>query len=300
MWKASEHSKTSGRTFTIEGKEWSGPITCIACHNPHNSENPHQLVADPENLCTSCHFQGAVLKGKGAEGVEETRSLHTAITCIECHMTESNHLMRVLRPDDPDLAEDRTDSCSACHKVHLDYPVNHYRWIRGFDDYDNWQGSGVSGNSARSFYYPPKPMNCQDCHMPMVPSQDAGNINGFVHEHNFAAANAAVPTSHGDTQQVADVEKFLKGAVTVDVFAIAEEPKGEAERVNASALLGSAPQAATMFAVGEESARGQEASMVSAVPPAKIMAPLNRVNAVLHRGETARVEVVVCQPRATE
>jgi predicted CXXCH cytochrome family protein len=117
MWKASGHSETSGRTFTIEGKEWSGPITCVACHNPHQSENPHQLVVAPEDLCSSCHFQDAVLKGKGAEGVEQTRSLHTAISCIECHMTESNHLMRVLRPDNPDLAEDRTDTCSACHEV---------------------------------------------------------------------------------------------------------------------------------------------------------------------------------------
>jgi tetratricopeptide (TPR) repeat protein len=183
--------------------------------------------------------------------------------------------------------------CSACHKVHLDVPVNHYRWIRGFDDYDNWQGSGVSGNSARSFYYPPKPMNCQDCHMPMVRSEDAGNIHGFVHSHRFAAANTAVPTSYGDTKQVRDVEEFLKGAVTVDVFAIAEEPKGESERPISPALLGGAPQASTMFAVGEESARGQEASMISAVPPARLMAPLNRVHAVLHRGETARVEVVV-------
>ena len=31
-------------------------------------------------------------------------------------MTEANHLMKVIRPDDPDLAESRTDSCTACHK----------------------------------------------------------------------------------------------------------------------------------------------------------------------------------------
>jgi hypothetical protein len=46
------------------------------------------------------------------------------------------------------------DFCSACHKVHLDVPVNNYRWVRGFNDYDNWQASGVSGQGARSFYYP--------------------------------------------------------------------------------------------------------------------------------------------------
>ncbi|HET7099668.1 MAG TPA: multiheme c-type cytochrome, partial [Terriglobia bacterium] len=189
--------------------------------------------------------------------------------------------------------KDVAEFCSSCHKVHLDYPVNHYRWIRGFDDYDNWQGSGISGNSARSFYYPPKPLVCVDCHMPLVQSHDFGNIDGYVHSHRFVAANTAVPTSHGDTSQVKDVDEFLKDAVTVDLFAIAEEPKGKSEeRLSRGALAGS-PQASTMFAVGEESARGFEASEVSAVPPAKLMAPLNSGVAYLRRGETARVEVVV-------
>jgi hypothetical protein len=31
-------------------------------------------------------------------------------------MTEGNHLLKVLRPDDPNLAEDRLDTCTACHK----------------------------------------------------------------------------------------------------------------------------------------------------------------------------------------
>ena len=44
--------------------------------------------------------------------------------------------------------------CSACHKVHLDVPVKNYRWIRGFNDYDNWQASGVSGQGARSYLLP--------------------------------------------------------------------------------------------------------------------------------------------------
>jgi hypothetical protein len=42
-------------------------------------------------------------------------------------------------------AEDRTAFCSVCHKVHLDVHVNHYRWFRGFNEYDSWQASGVSG-----------------------------------------------------------------------------------------------------------------------------------------------------------
>jgi predicted CXXCH cytochrome family protein len=117
MWVASGHAKTPDRDIQIGGKDWAGPISCVACHNPHYSDNPSQLVMKPEKLCGECHFQDEVLRGRGAKGIEETRCLHTAIPCYSCHMTEGNHLMKVLRPDDPDLADNRTDSCSDCHEV---------------------------------------------------------------------------------------------------------------------------------------------------------------------------------------
>jgi tetratricopeptide (TPR) repeat protein len=183
--------------------------------------------------------------------------------------------------------------CSTCHKVHLDVPVNSYRWIRGFNDYDNWQASGVSGQGARSFYYPPHPSQCADCHMPLVPSRDFGNRNGFVHSHRFAAANTAVPTSYGDQEQVRQVESFLKGALSVDIFALAEEPAEPAVPPGGTRRGGEGPQLSSTFAVGEESSAGLAATAVSGVPPAKLIAPLGRVAAQVHRGETVRVEVVV-------
>jgi len=183
--------------------------------------------------------------------------------------------------------------CSACHKVHLDVPVNHYRWLRGFDEYDNWQASGVSGQGARSFYYPPHPQECVNCHMPLVKSNDFGNIHGFVHSHRFAAANTAVPTSHGDEAQVKAVENFLKGALRVDIFALAEEPPSGAAHAEMAGPAGNAPQLSTTFAVGEESAGGFSAAETAVVPPAKLIAPLGAVNASLKRGQTVRVEVVV-------
>jgi tetratricopeptide (TPR) repeat protein len=181
--------------------------------------------------------------------------------------------------------------CSACHKVHLDVPVNHYRWFRGFDDYDNWQASGVSGLGARSFYYPPKPQECVDCHMPPVPSRDFGNINGFVHSHRFVAANTAVPTSYGDQTQLEDVEKFLKGALSVDIFGLAEEPSGGLAGVQARPA--EAPQLSSTFAVGEESAAGLGSAIATTAAPARLEAPLGRASAKVHPGETLRVEVVV-------
>jgi hypothetical protein len=41
------------------------------------------------------------------------------------------------------MRKDSAEYCSSCHKVHLDEPVNHYRWLRGFNEYDNWQASGI-------------------------------------------------------------------------------------------------------------------------------------------------------------
>src|SRR5438046_6760564 len=128
--------------------------------------------------------------------------------------------------------------------------------------------------------------------MPLVRSGDFGNVKGFVHSHRFAAANTAVPTSYGDAEQVAEVEKFLKGALSVDIFALAEEPQGEAKE-GGGARSQEGPQLASTFAVGEESSVGLAGAPVAVGPPAKLMAPLGRVAAKLRRGETVRVEVVV-------
>ena len=82
----------------------------------------------------------------------------------------------------PFMRNNTSEFCSACHKVHLDVPVNSYRWFRGFNDYDNWQASGF-GEGARSFYYPPQGATCGGCHMPKI-AQTIADIN--VRSHTFA------------------------------------------------------------------------------------------------------------------
>ena len=185
----------------------------------------------------------------------------------------------------PFMRDQTPEFCSSCHKVHLDAPVNKYRWIRGFNEYDNWQASGVSGQGARSFYYPPKPQQCADCHMPLEPSKDFGNINGFVHSHRFPGANTAVPYANRDEKQLELSERFLKSnAVSVDIFAITPA------RTISSGMTGQS-EMSTNFAVGEEAESSvPEAAGVEASP---VTAPLNRVNATIRRGDDARVDVVV-------
>jgi len=185
------------------------------------------------------------------------------------------------------------DFCSSCHKVHLDVPVNGYRWIRGFNDYDNWQASGISGQGARSFYYPPKSMRCADCHMPLVASNDPAAKNGMVRSHRFPAANTALPYVNHDPAQLKAVQDFLRdGAVSIDVFGIARGAAPVATEEDTSAKKGSEPRIASTFAVGEESAQFG-ATGVSNAPPVEVIAPLDKVPVSVRRGESVRVEVVL-------
>ena len=120
--------------------------------------------------------------------------------------------------------------CSSCHKVHLPYALNRYRWLRGQDHYDSFLQSGVSGHRVDSFYYPPRAVtNCAYCHMPRVASDDPaardddGSGRRTVHNHLFPAANTAVPQMLGleDTGN-AERRAMLHKAARVDIFGIKE------------------------------------------------------------------------------
>ena len=198
----------------------------------------------------------------------------------------------------------RAEFCSACHKVHLDVPVNHYRWFRGFNEYDAWQGSGVSGQGARAFYYPAKAKDCGDCHMPLVRSRDQGNRDGFVHSHRFPAANTAVPFANRDEVQLQTVRDFLTaGIVSVDVFAAGEAaspsagsaPDGAARRGAATERDSAEPQAAALFPeLPEVGGGGMPARTASgrAAQRTALIAPLDRAGAFLRPGKSYRFDVV--------
>jgi tetratricopeptide (TPR) repeat protein len=182
--------------------------------------------------------------------------------------------------------------CSSCHKVHLDVPVNKYRWFRGFNDYDNWQASGVSGEGARSFYYPAKPQKCADCHMPLVAADDPAAKNGKVRSHRFAAANTALPYVNGDAVQLKAVQDFLRdGQVSVDVFGLVRAPEREPAPA-APRAKAAEPTLASTFAQGEEAGNLAAAQTVLEAP-VEVLAPLDKVSPVVRRGESVRVEVVV-------
>jgi tetratricopeptide (TPR) repeat protein len=191
----------------------------------------------------------------------------------------------------PFMRQDSAEYCAGCHKVHLDVPVNSYRWFRGFNDYDNWQASAISGQGARSFYYPPKASTCVDCHMTPVPSSDPGrHADGTVHSHRFAAANTAVPFVNHDTTQLKAVQDFLQsGFISVDIFAVSPiDVDSEGTRMIRRA--GETPQAMSSIGAGEEA---EPSGPVFIRDVGQIAAPIDKAAPPLVPGSSARVDVVV-------
>jgi len=248
--------------------------------------------------CVSCHMITRVDGSMGNGGFTiEYPSLHELAASKNPYLRAIDKFLTYLDPEPhrrtfmkPFMRLDASEYCSTCHKVHLDVPVNDYRWVRGFNDYDNWQASGVSGQGARSFYYPDQPSNCVDCHMPLVPSRDPGHHDGKVHSHRFPAANMAVAYVNRDAEQMRVTEEFLKsGFISVDIFA-ASPADGSPGQLQMRRRSGFSPEIMSTFAIGEEAEQGGEV-LIREV--GKVAAPLDQAGVRFEPGSDVRVDVVV-------
>ena len=249
--------------------------------------------------CVSCHSIVEVKNTAGNGGfVIEFPAMHDLATSDNQVVQSIHDLVVHLDPDPhrrtflkPFHVEQPAEFCSSCHKVHLDEPVNSYRWVRGFNTYDNWQASGVSHEGARSFYAPPSPMTCVTCHMPQVESDDAGNKNGLLKTHDFIAANTALPVANGDDHQLDRTVTFLEsGQLKVDIFA-ASEPY-IADVLNDTQSNDPIGTLSSTFASGEELGMtlGAGSNTRFVVP---ITAPLENGMEVLVPARRIRLDVVV-------
>ncbi len=315
QWKSSMHHFASfNNQFYRKSIEYFQDVAgtrpskwCAGCHdhavffNGRFDRPIREQIDTPEAQaglgCMSCHAIVHVGSSMGnADFQVEYPPLHELASSHNRYILALDYFLTYLNPKPhkrtflkPFMRDQSSEFCAACHKVHLDVPVNNYRWVRGFNDYDNWQASGVSGQGARSFYYPPKSQVCSDCHMPLTASQDPGNRDGKVHSHRFPAANTAVAYANGDDAQLRATEEFLKsGFITVDIFAItpAAADTGQGMMVRRT----DAVQASSTFAVGEEA---EQAGTAVIRDVGKVVAPIDAARAKLEPGSTARVDVVV-------
>ena len=135
---------------------------CAGCHDHAvffngRFERPiSEQIDTPEAqaglACTSCHAIAHVDSSMGNGGFTIAYPpLHHLASSRQPVIRAVDRLLTYLDPEPhrrtfmkPFMRLDSAEFCATCHKVHLDVPVNDYRWFRGFNDYDNWQASAVS------------------------------------------------------------------------------------------------------------------------------------------------------------
>ena len=244
----------------------------VAAHIAHYEDLGGKEGKIKSKWCSGCHDPALMLAGKMTEDIDrDSPQAQAGLTCLACHAMDQIHGRTgngnyniADEQEDPYVFADAkeglgrfvhdtalkarpivhkrqmlkpffrtSDYCSTCHKVSLDSRVNDYKWLRGQNEFDNWEDSGVSLNASRTFYLPGAKRSCQDCHMPleMAVEGDVSARNGFVKSHRFLAVNTALPFIRGDTETIERIEKFLQDEkLRVDVFAMRQ---GESERTYA-------------------------------------------------------------------
>ncbi len=216
-----------------------GARFCAACHDPvpllsgafddPNYDDLNDPTAKEGVNCTVCHaitdVAGTI--GNGNYTIEEpihypfATSENPVLHWVNQQLVKAKpafHKKTFLKPLHKEAA-----FCTACHKVNIPYALNHYKeWLRGQNHYDNFLLSGISGHSARSFYYPGKAQpNCNECHMPRKPSDDFAAVDGEIHDHRMPGANTAIPHLMDNAEQRDFQAAFLKKDVLdVDIFGL--------------------------------------------------------------------------------
>src|SRR5208283_603991 len=124
---------------------------CGGCHDPAvlyagKMDTPiKQIVHTPEAQaglgCMMCHSIADVKSTMGqGDFYLEYPKLHELAASKNPLVRGLHDFMIKLNPEPhrrvflkPFMKQQTAEFCSSCHKVHLDVPVNHYRWLRGFN-----------------------------------------------------------------------------------------------------------------------------------------------------------------------
>lgn len=198
--------------------------------------------------CAGCHIPIALLSGELSEGGTLDQGMHISegVSCMGCHGISKavslegvgsylyepeqhylfgdsdgwlqtklhNYLMKVNpRQHRKDMAREilyDPINCATCHEQYIDKELNDWGWIKLQSQYQAWVKGPFSKHSDKS-YASDKVYRCQDCHFPLVDSDDpSADGNGKIRSHRTPAANTAVPYILNDQEQLDTVVKFLQ------------------------------------------------------------------------------------------
>lgn len=215
-------------------------ITCAVCHEPHGSENAHQLrfsLTEPtieQNLCMKCHFKRAI-PDLGDEGTS-TRGPHAPQGPLllgvvgDVGWTPPNFAYNVDRIRGTHGTEANERLCAGCH-------------VNSYEITDAESGDHVFSATGHLF----KPVPCVDadgipqaddsCDMTVEARSFEGCTASGCHGSEDAALSAMLLAQNRIADLVADLENML-AQVPADQFSSADTVFTVAEGAQFNADLG--------------------------------------------------------------
>lgn len=231
-------------------------------------------------FCANCHEPIALFSGeidRAGRGIDFKENRQQGISCLACHHVERLHdgLMGnaniVVSPHKPYMFEKnatgtardlgnmvlrsrpeihrrdlmrpllrKSEFCSSCHKFFIDEAVNGHGFFRLQNTFDEWKNSPFGDEKNTAGF-----KRCQDCHMPLVDSQDPAAkphlVDGktvYKHaSHLFLGANTARPFLDGDTEMLEATQKFLsRGDVVLALDAPPAVKAGEVSKLKVTVM----------------------------------------------------------------
>lgn len=205
---------------------------CLQCHNPHGSDHPALLVADPRrDLCGRCHQQdfagaefvhGPVVVGACVVCHEPHSSAHPKLLnqesreqCLTCHgevldtARASPHVHQALdqactKCHNPHASSHRyhlqqaaPELCMTCHKDRIDQMTSHGKFVHGAITEQGGCSACHEGHASRlpSLQRTTQPNACLVCHDRALKTADGRTLT------NMAALLEQNPTHHGPIRE---------------------------------------------------------------------------------------------------
>ncbi|MHC4947782.1 MAG: multiheme c-type cytochrome [Planctomycetota bacterium] len=243
-WEVSAHRYSAMDTIfqAIQGvmAEQNGAEStryCGGCHDPISlfAGTKNIFVEDLTNIvgynegvsCLVCHaIHETDLQGNAAYVVDQPSEYLWQWSEDGWRKLARDFLIRTYPAEHNRLAKrvfKAPEYCAACHKQFIDEEVNNVGWVQLQNQYDNWKAS--------HWYHegdPTKTVECRECHMPLVPSDDpaAGDSadynrdpgDGMHRSHRFIASNQLMPMMlelDGWEEQVRLTEEWLRGTFEI-------------------------------------------------------------------------------------
>ena len=224
------HDKSRGIAYARHCDSCHNPVAVLAGGLTEDSQVNRAGIDGDGVTCMTCH---SVVKVGAPEGNGQL-TMGVPSVMVDEHgnripeLVSYDQILRYPKRHAQAVMHDfmhTAEFCAACHKANLPDELNHYKFVRAFTTYDEWQLSKYSHRNPLTFYTA-DPATCQGCHMQRGAAglHEPGAKQGQFASHRWLAGNTAVPFYYGYDKQLQKTIAFLRSGnyLHVDIFALRE------------------------------------------------------------------------------